>query len=447
VIGEVGFPEDEETGEIGHEVIIDPETAHRVVDGGVDAHGLLVGIFGGDLFVDFEEIAVALADGGFAEALDGIGEIEIDAETAWADAAAVVGGFFGGAGGDIAWGEVAEAGVFAFEIVIAFGFGDLGWGTLVAFIFGDPDASVVAEGLGHEGEFALILAGDGDAGGVDLGVAGVGEEGAVFVGAPGGGGIGAFGVGGEVEDISVAACAEDHGVGGVRGDGTGDEIANDDAFGMAVDEDEIEQFGTGEHFDGVSGDLAIEGGVSAEEELLAGLAAGVESAGDLGTTEGAIGEEPTVFAGEGDALGDALIDDRAADFGEAMDIGFAGAEVAAFDGIVEEALDGIAVVLVIFSGVDASLGGDGVGASWGILEAEAFDLVAEFAEGGGGAGASEAGADDDDFVFSAIGGVDQFGIELMIFPLIGDGTCGNFGIERGAHYLRNPVRTARGMDA
>ena len=88
-----------------------------------------------------------------------------------------------------------------------------------------------------------------------------------------------------------------------------------------------------------------------------------------------------------------------------------------------------------------------MGASWGILEAEAFDLVAEFAEGGGGAGAREAGADDDDFVFSAIGGVDQFGIELMIFPLIGDGTCGNFRIERGAHYLRNPVRTARGMDA
>ena len=106
--------------------------------------------------------------------------------------------------------------------------------------------------------------------------------------------------------------------------------------------------------------------------------------------EAAVGESASVFAGEGDALGDALVDDFDAVFGEAVDVAFAGAEVAAFDGVVEQAIDAVAVVLIIFRGVNASLGGDGVGAAGGILEAEAFYVVAEFAQRGGGGASGEA---------------------------------------------------------
>ena len=71
-------------------------------------------------------------------------------------------------------------------------------------------------------------------------------------------------------------------------------------------------------------DLALEGLVRAEEQLLAGLAAGVKGAGDLRAAEGAIVEEAAILAGEGDALSDALIDDVYADLREAVDVGFAG---------------------------------------------------------------------------------------------------------------------------
>jgi hypothetical protein len=45
-----------------------------------------------------------------------------------------------------------------------------------------------------------------------------------------------------------------------------------------------------------------------------------------------------------------------------VDIRLAGAEVAALDGVVEKAADGVAVVLVVLGGVDAALRGDGMGA-------------------------------------------------------------------------------------
>ena len=110
-------------------------------------------------------------------------------------------------------------------------------------------------------------------------------------------------------------------------------------------------------------DLALERLVGAEQQLLAGLAAGVERARDLRAAEGAVGEQAAVLAGERHALGDALVDDVDADLGEAVDVGLAGAEVAALDRVVEEAVDAVAVVLVVLGGVDAALRGDGVRAA------------------------------------------------------------------------------------
>ena len=71
-------------------VVVDPEAAHRVVHGGVDAHRHLVGVLVGDLLVHLEQVAVLLRDGVLAEALDRVAEVEVDAEAGLADAAPVV---------------------------------------------------------------------------------------------------------------------------------------------------------------------------------------------------------------------------------------------------------------------------------------------------------------------------------------------------------------------
>ena len=163
MIGEIGFAEDEQAGDGALQVVIDPETAHGVVDGWINAHRHLIRIFVGDACVHLKEIAIALFDDVFAEAIDGIGEIEIDAEAGFTDAAALVANSFGVAGSDVARDKIAEAGIATFEIVVAFGFRNLIGRTLVASFAGHPDAAIVAQRFAHERELRLIIAGDRNA--------------------------------------------------------------------------------------------------------------------------------------------------------------------------------------------------------------------------------------------------------------------------------------------
>ena len=121
------------------------------------------------------------------------------------------------------------------------------------------------------------------------------------------------------------------------------------------------------------------------QQLLAGLAAGVEGARDLHAAEGAVVEQAAVLAGERHALGDALVDDVDADLGQPVDVGLARAVVAALDGVVEEPVDRVAVALVVLGRVDAALGGDRVRAARGVLVAEGLHDVARLAQRRGGA--------------------------------------------------------------
>ena len=142
-----------------------------------------------------------------------------------------------------------------------------------------------------------------------------------------------------------------------------DQVAGDDAARLAVDHDQVEHLGAREHLHRAGADLPFERLVGAEQQLLPGLPARVEGARDLRAAEGAVVQVPRIFAREGHALRDALVDDVQADLRQAVDVGLAGAEVAALDGVVEEAVDAVAVVVIVLGGVDAALRGDGVRAA------------------------------------------------------------------------------------
>ena len=115
-----------------------------------------------------------------------------------------------------------------------------------------------------------------------------------------------------------------------------------------------------------------------------------------------------------------------ADLREAVDVRFARAEIAAFDGVVEKAVNAVAVVLVILGGVDAALRGDAVRAAGAVLEAEALHLVAEFRERGRGGSAGESAADDDDVKLPLVRGVDELHVKFVLVPLLRDWTGGDF---------------------
>ena len=112
----------------------------------------------------------------------------------------------------------------------------------------------------------------------------------LLVRAPDGGGVAALGVGGKIVDVAVAAGAQHHRIGDVRFDFAGDQVARDDAAGVAVDHHQVQHLVRGIHLHLAGADLPLQRLVSAQQQLLAGLAARVEGARNLRAAEGAVVE-------------------------------------------------------------------------------------------------------------------------------------------------------------
>jgi hypothetical protein len=108
-----------------------------------------------------------------------------------------------------------------------------------------------------------------------------------------------------------------------------------------------------------------------------------------------------------------------------VDIGLAGPEVAAFDGVVEEAVDAVAIVAVVLGGVNPTLRGNRMGPARTVLEAEGFDLVAKLAERCGGRGARQTRPNDDYTELTLVGRIDQLHLLPVTAPLRSDRTGRN----------------------
>ena len=155
----------------------------------------------------------------------------------------------------------------------------------------------------------------------------------------------------------------------------------------------------------------------------------VESTGNLSTTERAVGEETAVFASERHALSDALVDNIVRHFGEAIHVGFASAIVATFHSVVEEAIDRVAVVLVVFGSVDTTLRSDRVSAARRVLDAEVKHVEAHLSQSRSGRSAGETGTNDDDVEFALIGGVYEFLVCFIVGPFLSNRTFGDFRVD------------------
>ena len=425
VVGEVRLAEHVQTRDGGHEVVVHPETAHGVVRSGVNHHRLLVGIHIGDLLVHFEEVAVLAVDPLLAHAGDGVLEVEEHAATGGSYAAAVVAGFLGGAGGDIARSEVAEGGIFALQIVIALALRHVGClhfavANFLRYFFAlwYPDATIIAQGFGHESQLALVVALHGDAGGVDLREAGIGEVGAFLPAGAGSAHVAAHCIGGEEKHAPVAAGSQQHGVARVALDFACHEIAHHDTLRMTIHHHEIHHLRARVHLDVSLADLLLHGLVAAKQKLLPGLTAAVECALQLGSSERAVVQETAVFTSERHTLCYALVDDVAGNLGEAVYIGLSGAEIATLHRIVEKAVDGVTIVLVVVCSVDTALCRDGVSATRGILVAEALDVVAQLGQCSGGGTTGESAAHDENGIFAAVVGIDELSLALVFGPLL-----------------------------
>src|SRR6266545_2162916 len=264
---------------------------------------------------------------------------------------------------------------------------------------------------------------------MDLRVARVREEGAALVRAPRGGHVRIHRVRGEVIRSAVATRAEQDGVPDVPFQGAGDQVTAHDATRLAVDDDQVEHLAVREHRDGALVDLPHHRLIGAEQQLLSGLAARVERPRDLRAAERSVVEQTAVLARERHTLRHALVDDVHAQLREAEHVRFAGAVVTTFDGVVEQPLDAVAVVLIVLRRVDPALRGDAVGAPRAVVDAEALDVVAQLAKRRRGRRAGETGPDDDDGVFPPIGRTHQLRLEAVSIPFLRERTAGNLRVE------------------
>jgi hypothetical protein len=219
----------------------------------------------------------------------------------------------------------------------------------------------------------------------------------------------------------------------VRGDGAGHHVAHDDAARHPVLDDEVEHLGAGVQLDGAEVHLVHHLLVGAEQQLLAGLAPGVERPRHLGAAERAVVEQAAVLPGERDALGHGLVDDVHRLLGQPVHVGLAAAEVAALDRVVEQAEHRVAVALVVLGGVDAALRGDRVRPAGAVVEREDLDVVALLAERGGGRGAGQPRADDDDLELPPVVRRHQLHVELVLGPAVLDGTAGGVAGQLADH--------------
>jgi hypothetical protein len=109
VIGEVRLANHVQARDRAHQVVVDPQSAHRVVRGRKDAHRDLVRVLVSDALIHLEQVAVLLLNGAAAEPLDGIAEIQVDAEAGRTDAPPLVANLLRGPGRDIARAQIPEA--------------------------------------------------------------------------------------------------------------------------------------------------------------------------------------------------------------------------------------------------------------------------------------------------------------------------------------------------
>ena len=452
VIGEVRFTQDVQTFDVAHQVVIDPKPSHRIVDSRKDSHWLLVRVFGRNFVVHVKQVAIFLSNRVFTIPLDGIAEVQENGKTSFPNAMTRIAAFFCCARRNIARSQIAVRRVTPFQIVVAFSIRNLIRGAFVALGRWHPDSTIVAQTFAHQRQLGLIIAGDRDTRWMNLRVAGICEQGTFSSASPRGRDVGAFCHRRKIIDVAVTAGRQNHGVSCVGFELPRCEVANHDAARQAIDDHQFQHFATREEFDLAGGDLSHHRLIGTQQQLLSGLAAAIKCSRNLSPTEGAVRQGSTVLACERNTLSHALIDDVVRHLSETMHVGFAGSIIATFERVVKQTPDTVAVVLVIFSGIDSALSRDAVGSARAVLKAERFDVVAQFAHRSCSRSSSQSGANHNHAELALVGRIDQLHVENMFVPLLLKRTIGNSRVQcvtshanhrKTSEFLLKPGRLAR----
>src|SRR6266446_5266059 len=122
-----------------------------------------------------------------------------------------------------------------------------------------------------------MLAAQRDAGRMDLRKTRIPEKGATAMGSPDGSRVRSLRVGREIENVGIPSCCEHNHVGSVAADLARHQVSRDDSARSAVHNHDIEQLAPDMHRYPSGRDLFFERLISAQQELLSGLASRIKS--------------------------------------------------------------------------------------------------------------------------------------------------------------------------
>ena len=373
MVGEVAFANCEESRNGSLQFVVYPHTTHSVVDGRINHHRLVVfhsvdfvsevtRINVGDFFVHVEEVAVTLLHGVEAQAVDTLGEVEEHSQSGVVHTESLVATLFGGTACHVTRHEVTECRIATFEVVVAVFFRYFP-SLFLAFLqslcvfqfLRNPDTSVITERFRHKSQFRLLVAVNRNTGRVDLHICRVCHISTLAVALNSRCAVASHGVGREEISVSVTTCCDNHRICGEAFQFTCNEVLGDDTAGTTVHDHHVFHLITCKEFHLSGLHLCAEGRICAEQELLACLAFRIECAAHLGATERTVGEHTAVFACERHTLCHTLVYDVVAHFCQAIYVGFTCTVVAALHCVIEQTINGVAVVLVVFGCVDTAL--------------------------------------------------------------------------------------------
>src|SRR5262249_26377272 len=138
VIREISFTYRVKAWNCRHQVVVDPQAAHCVVDRRIDSHRSFVRIFTGDPFVHVEQISVSFGNHLLAEALNRVLKIQVDTQAA-SNTTSFIAYCFRIARCDVAGNQISEAWIFPFEVIVALRFRYLTWRPRVPGLLRNPD--------------------------------------------------------------------------------------------------------------------------------------------------------------------------------------------------------------------------------------------------------------------------------------------------------------------
>ena len=112
-----------------------------------------------------------------------------------------------------------------------------------------------------------------------------------------------------------------------------------------------------------------------------------------------------------------------------MHVCFACTEVATFDGVVEQAMNTVAITFVVLCSVDSALCCDGVRTTSRVMECKCIDLVAKFCQRCRSRCTCKTSTYNNDFELAFVVGVDQLHVVFVVVPLVGHRAFWNLAVE------------------